>query len=455
MWLPVSKNRWNNGFYNLGAVLPIFSAALFRRVDWIDWSDSNEVQGGFGRNHGIQYALSNSGYQLYGTGLFSGNENAGPGSNMGYFCNASNDGSRANDNANIPAGLVGYNQYLPAGLSATQFATHYAWYMSDAQSNGNNTGWIITPGGPHDVNHNWRGYWRYGKPSTPGAGNFRPAIRRGDSPFTQLAIATEVITGGGDDTLATITLDLAAASRNYQLDFRWGPSAYTINGPVYLLWGHSEDLDKTFGWQVHVGQYRGGEGLIEFIKCAQASDPGMTEYFRVATESQTGDKMALVCICSGLNDRNDSAQTSLGPIGGLPCDTAAGFADNTRGIMDKCITNWVANGFARQNLYFLLWVSNPISNRDDPKLTAYRAVMELVCQQYQNCAAIDTNVILNSYLQCNAAAWYASGGSDTQHLTQTGYEQTSLLVIKSIFKKASGSGGGGTVGTSDSDFMAI
>jgi hypothetical protein len=308
--------------------------------------------------------------------------------------------------------------------------------MSDAQSDANNTGWAIQTGGPHDVNSNWRGYWRYSKVSTAGAGNFQPTIRRGDSPFTQLAIATEVITGAGDDTLATITLDLSAATRNYQLDFRWGPSAYTINGPVYLLWGHSTDLVKTAGWQYNTMTYRGGEGLIEFIKCAQVSSAGMKEYFRCATESQVGNPVGLVCICSGLNDRNDSGQTSLGPIGGLDCATAPGYADNCRGIMDACISNWTANGNRREDLYFLLWASHPISNRDDSQLVGYRGALERVATQYQNCAALDANVLMNSYLQANAASWYALGGEDTLHMSQTGYEQTALLAISQIVRRS-------------------
>jgi hypothetical protein len=68
--------------------------AKYRRVSWFDWSDSNEVQNGKGRNHGIQYALSNSNYQLYDTGLLSGNENVGAGSQIGYFCGSVNNGGR-------------------------------------------------------------------------------------------------------------------------------------------------------------------------------------------------------------------------------------------------------------------------------------------------------------------------------------------------------------------------
>lgn len=431
-----SSRRTNSGFYNglcnIEAIRPIWSASRYRRVDWIELGDSNEVQGGTGRNHGIQYALFTAGHPLYGTGMFSGNENAGSGSSIGYFCTTANDGGRPNDNANCPVDLDVYNKLVVGALSGPQFSTNYYWYMSDAQSTANNTGIVVSTGGPWNVNTDWRGWWRYGLPSTAGTGNFRPAIRRGDSPFTQLGIGTETATGGGDDTLVTQTIDLAAASRDYQLDFRWGPSGYTINGPIFLLWFKAEQTTVTKGWQLSTMIYRGGQGLFEFIQCTQASSDGMVEYFRCATEMQTGNKMALVCINSGLNDQNDAANLSLGPIGGLASDTAAGFADNTRGIMDACISNWVLAGNDKKNLYFLLWVSNPISLRDTTKLVAYRGAMELVSNQYANTAVVSTDVILNSYLQRNAADWYATGGTDTAHLTTTGYEQTSLLCIKAI-----------------------
>lgn len=431
----VDKTLAPQAVVNGSALTPFFSKARTRRVDWIDLGDSNELFGGNGRNHGIQYALRNNGIPLYGTGLFSGNENNGSGSGVGYFCNSTNNGGRPNDNGSPPAGLNAYNQMVVGSLSGPQFFPQVPWILSDAQSDANNTGFTIQLGGPFDVNAAWRGWWRYGT-FTSGSGSFRPSIRRGSAPFTTLISSATIPTGGsGGVGLLTTNLNIVAAARDYNIDFRWEQAGTTLQGPIYALWLHADCLDIPTGIQYSTMVARGGQGLFEYIQCVQASATGVEEFLRCACEAQEGSPTLMICINSGFNDRNDAADLSLGPIGGLPSDTPEGFADNMRGIIIALQDAWDALGYDRSDLYFLMQVSHPISSPDDADLIAYRAACIPITAEYENTASSDLSYFYQP-LNANGVAWYQDNASDRLHMKIAGYEQFSNLWISDLLRGA-------------------
>lgn len=426
--------RRSQGIYNAKAIAPFFHAAKYRRVDWLGQSDSNEVFGGTGRNHGIQYALKTAGYNLYGPGVFSANENNGSGSSAGYFANHSANGARTNDNAACPASVNVFNPFTVGALVGPMFGTSYAWYQNDAQSDASgNNGITINHGSVWNCNLAWNGHFRYSKLTVAeGTGAFRPNIRLGGSPFTILAqSAANITTGDGAYTpLLTETLSISAATRNIDLQFRWHSGAQ--QGPVYLLWQMAESPDVTAGVQYSTMVYRGAQGMLEFATAMTASDTGMDEYLSFCTSRQNNTPMALISINTGLNDRSDDGQLSIGPNAGLDAATPDGYADNCKAIMNKIIARWSALGYPKNNLFFFLWPSHPVSYRDDGELVGYRRVMRQLADTYSNTAALDTDIIMGAYVQRNATTWYNSSGGDTFHMTQTGYEQTSLLCIKAI-----------------------
>ncbi len=434
----LSFNRDNSplGTVNGTALTSFFTKARTRRVDWIDLADSNEVFGGFGRNHGIQYALQNNGFHLYGSGLSSGNENNGFGAQYGYFWFAANNGSRPNNNGSIPAGLNVFNQITVGSLTGPQFYQSYPWSMSDAQSDSTNQGIYLNPGGPIPVTSPLRVWYRYGN-LTSGSGQFQTAVRRQSAPFTQLAVGPVVNTGAsGANDLVTSTLSIPQdLTRNYPIDFRWGSNAFTIQGPVYFLWIHVDATNITAGVQYSTMVSRGGEGLFEFIQCVQASAPGVQEYLRCACEAQTGAPTALICVNSGFNDRNDAANNSLGPVGGLPSNTAAGYADNMRGIIIAIENAWAALGYARSDLYFLLQPSHPLSSPDDADLIGYRNACAGITSEYENTASSNLFTFWPE-LNANAAAWYNDASTDRLHMKAAGYEQFINLWIKDLVRGA-------------------
>jgi lysophospholipase L1-like esterase len=184
--------------------------------------------------------------------------------------------------------------------------------------------------------------------------------------------------------------------------------------------------------------YRGGQGALEFAQALQVNATAAPLFISFSVNGQaSGSETALFCINCGLNDRNDDGQLSVGPIGGLDSATPAGYADNVRAIINAIETAWAGNGYARKNLYFLLQPSHPISVPDDSELVGYRNAVRAIADQYTNTAAQDLNhPYFANALANNAAAWYASGGSDRLHMTQTGYEQLYTLVTRELLYSA-------------------
>jgi hypothetical protein len=410
----------------------------------LDLGDSNEVLGATGRNHGIQYAFQNLGFNLYGPGIYSANEANGGAGGVGYYSGHNGNAGRVMSSV-VPGVLDVYNPYEVAGLTATgpQFSPNYPHNLvagtSDTSANNGFTlyGGPVYPASPFDVNSSWRFRYRYGT-FTSGTGAFRPQVRQGNFPFSLYAQAgSSVSTNTGASGLQTYTLNLGAATRDDLLQVQWYGNGTQVDGPAYLLWQSGDDTAKTAGLQYTSLIGRGGQGLYEYIQCMQKSSAAITEImdFIAGAQNNTVQPMMLFCINSGLNDRNDDGIQSLGPNGTLDCSTPAGYADNMRGIIITIQNAWALNGYPRSNLFFLLQPSHPISNPDDAELIGYRAALSALTSDYQNCAVQNLAYQpLNTTLQANAAAWYNAGGGDTSHMTQTGYEQFCTLWVKELLK---------------------
>jgi hypothetical protein len=420
--------------YRGAAIAPFFRAMAQRRVDWFELSDSNEVFGGTGRNHGIQHGFFTNRIPLYGPGIFSGNENLGVGSAIGYFAQHQANGARTNDNASLPAPLAAYYALSVPVATGGQFQTHYPWYQSDAQSDASNNGIAINFGSVWDTSAAWTGRYIYARlTAAEGAGQIQPNIRLGYAPFTILANGGVITTGSAIDYgLTQLTLQAAAGTRTGDIQFRWHNA--NQQGPVYNLYQTATQDDRTTGVQVHTMVYRGGQGALEYAQALQANATAAPLFISFAVNGQaSGSETALFCINCGLNDRNDDGQLSIGPVGGLDSATPEGYADNVRAILNEIEAAWVGNGYARERLFFLLQPSHPISVPDDSELVGYREAMKAVADEYVNTAMQNLNhPIFANALAANATTWYNTGGADRLHMTQTGYEQFYTLVIRDL-----------------------
>ena len=427
--------------FNKQATQRFWDAMRTRRVDFVDISDSNCLFGGHGRNHGLSYAFSTLGIPIYRTQVFSAAENRNVGSSSGYKSGAINDGGRLNRIGNAPAEL---DMYMPDNGTPTgegQWApSHNYWYLrsGDTYTNGNN-GIVIDADNPVGVNGNLRAWFTYGELADVPGGAIRPAIRRGDSPFTELVNAGLIDPSGKSaNAIKRISLDLAAATRNYPLQVRWQTSNNQIVGPMIQFYQSLENRDTLTGIGVHYLLGRGGQGYVHFLKNLRRSIKATAYFLDEATFMQNvplNQRMIMISLNSGLNDRNITGEPSLGPVGGLASATAAGFADNLEGMILHLRDAWTLIGGDPANLYFTLFDSTPVSNPDEATLISYRNESRRLAAKYQNTCELDLT-LEQPTIETNAAAWYASGGSDRYHMTQTGYEQVMLLAVSRLTQGA-------------------
>lgn len=425
---------------NIAPLKEFILASRRRRTDFLICSDSNTVFGGYGQDHGITRALGQR-FPLYKTGLLSANENYGGGASIGYLFQHANNGGRTQTH---PITIVpSYNDYIPDGQQGFGTA-HCYWHMTDIQSDASNTGMTVYTGGPWDVNAALRYSFTYGTFLTAsGAGAFRPQIRRGDSPFTSLALAGATIDPCAPNAIGLVDydIDLAAATRNYQIDGRFSPSPTPVGGPVFFTWQWFSWPGITTGTSFNVIGYYGGQGLRNMVNYQGVTPAaGWTEYFRQIARAQgTSSPKVCIMISSGLNDRTD-ANPSVGPSPQPTSSSNAGYADNLRGLIELYQDAWGGAGYPSTDIYFLLMCSHPVSSPDDSQLIGYREQCALMTTEYSNVTAIDMSQY-NAQLQANRTTWYNLSGSDTFHMTQTGYEQFYQLIINGIMDEVDGGGG--------------
>lgn len=424
--------------FNRSAVSRFFDAIRTRRVDMIDLADSNSLFSGHGRNHGLGYAVETLGIPVYRTMVASAAENRNVSASNGYKQGHIADGSRLNRIGEAPAALdmLMPDSQTQDGPASGQWAPpHNYWYMKagDTYTNGNN-GMVVDANHPVNVNANLKAWYTYGELTESGAGAINPAIRRGDSPFTELVSAGAFNPAGKTaNEVRRTSLTLAAATRNYPLQLRWHTSNNQITGPMIQFYQSLENTDRPSGFCVHTMVGRGGQGYWHYLKALRRSKAATKLFLDEATFLQNvtmPERMVMISLNSGLNDGNIN-WPSIGPNPQPSSATAAGFADNLEGLILYFRECWAEMGGRMENLFFCLFDSTPISNPDSATLIAYRTESRKLAAKYANTCEVDLT-FEQPTIETNAAAWYNSGGADRNHMTQTGYEQVMLLAMTDL-----------------------
>lgn len=422
MMSPVPKKQ-------IGILQQIKYRMTVGKVDFVGVGDSNQILSGFGWDHGFQYALNALGFPMYATGLISQNENNGSGSGQGYLYNRS--GSLVGAVSGAPADL---DKYLNKGAGAI-FPAYYT-YIADGGSLGSTlaNGLIVTGACPINTAAalQFDGYWGS---FTTGAGVFRPFLRWGESPFTTISDPGAINTNTGAYGIQKVTLTAAAdaARAGKQLEFRFSrPSVQGITGPFFLTYMRARNTERSTGFAYGTLEYRGGQSARTMAyDLQQASNDALTHYFSILRADQgVGNKTIVVCINSGLNDRNENL-ASVGTAALADGDSASAFIDNTRAVVDRIKAIWTLNGWDQSELFWLLQVSHPVSTPDDAELVAYRYALEAYALYLEQAQVIDIAAVV-PYADFIANGWYANPVSDHNHLTQAGYEQVSLRILKAI-----------------------
>lgn len=412
-----------------GATLArIFALMQSQRVDFVGIGDSNQIYSGTGWDHGFQKALIDAGINMYATGLISADESggAGSGTGYGYAFNASiPDATFANTGA--PAALHDFLDKGSGGLNPHK----YGYLASGTITWGTNTGFGID--GTIDPLDNTAALvfdFHYGTFDS-GSGSFACAVRLDVSPYTQLATSSVINTNTGSfgmerETLS-ITADVARSGKN--LAGRWTKVSTDITGPFFGLYMRASNPARTSGFSYHTLNYRGGQSLRTMAyDLQQMSDTALGYFFGECRRLQGSNKAIVICVNSGLNDRNETL-TSVGTGAVSDGDSAAAFTDNFDALKTRIEAIWSDNSWSTDELYWLVFVSPPVSDPDDAELISYRAAIQQYLSSVPQSVAVDLLRYTNE-AEMLAEGWYASGGADRSHLTQSGYEAISAKFLK-------------------------
>ena len=255
--------------------------------------------------------------------------------------------------------------------------------------------------------------------------------------FTELASKT--INNAGTTTTPTIieeTISIAAATREYSI--MWSAEKQgTSPSDRYLL--HSICIDRpeiTSGWGVCQLVYLPGDastsdGLVRFATRLQnVSNEHLTSFLQAARRGFLidGQKPCLLfCVEEGVNSRNDSVN-SVGPSPAAS-NTAAGFEDNLQAIWNRIYQVYALNGWDQSEWSMIVEVS-PQTQADDADLSMFRQAARDFSDLTANCAAVDRTRLVENFAE--AQTYWATGGTDSAHLTVEGYQRYNLRLMQCV-----------------------
>lgn len=402
--------------------------AADRRIDILGIGDSNQLYNAFGWDHGFQYALSNK-FDMYATGMITAKE-VGLGGGVGYGYNfADNDGGVAQNGA--PASSVA-ESYMDGNLTPQA----HGYLASGSITQG--LGLLASrpadfPADPLDIlNSVVKCHFCYGTFDT-GAGEFNAGVRLEASPWTTYDSAT-ISTNTGVEGIAFTELDVTTTPRPDRIESRFAHASQTLTGPFVGYYQRMEIPVRTAGYSYTTMYGLGGASAYDMASAFQAAHDNtiwlnLNEARRLQ-ESAGQEPIVIVMISTGLNDRNETSQPSLGPNPSTDPDSADAYVDNITAIINRVQSVWNAN-FTDGELHFLIIPSHPITP-EDSELVAYRAAIKTYADTVDNVEVLDMTEYVSG-ADFDAWGWYDGGGDE--HLTQKGYEGAATLMRKNYFVK--------------------
>lgn len=409
---------------------PLRAALEAGRVDFVGIGDSNQILSGFGWDHGFQYALLTRGHQAFATGLVSQNEGGGSGAGQGY--GYSRAGSLIGSTTGAPSELQRYYSVGSGGLSPAS-----PTYLADGATTTTTVASGLAVHGDVNLLDNTAALAfdiHFGTfPS--GSGQFRASARIETSPYSGVASNSIRSTNTGGYGMARETLTLSASPARAGLSIAGRPilmNTTGITGPYFNTYYRWRNPARVTGWAYGTLEFRGGQSMRTFaVDFQQASNETLTHYFSTLRDDQgVTQKTIVLCVNGGLNDRNETLP-SVGPAAVSDGDSPEAFVDNFTAIRNRIEAIWALNGWSAEELHWLVFPSHPVSDPDDPELVAYRTALEAYVSTMPQAYFVNLAEI-TSAPEMLAGGWYASGGSDRNHLTQAGYEQLGLRVIEAV-----------------------
>lgn len=424
------------GIYNASQLKKVLSRAITHRLDIVGVYNSEGLQLGNGWDTAIQENL-NPTYGIYGTAAYSFLENKAIGAGVGYW-DSTTASKVVQYIANGGLGTATGNQVTTAAAYMLQ---HMDWsaapladvgpswplHVTAAQALSTPTGLQINESSVIPVNEALTFNWWGVNNAVGNGGNLKPIIRRGNAPFTTLYTSPTLMYEGTEGSIRKETYNLAAATRNYPIEFRthegWNPT--TMSGPLFLTYMRACRTNKTNGIAMTPFYSMGGRSAYDMYMCLNAfPQTSWNHLFDVVCEYQHAQKSqhhALFDIYEGSNQAVETSVAAGAPVQGTPT-----HADNFLWYIQQLVsiieTKWVNSGRQLANIAFRVACSHPVKYAPtEAILVTYRNRLKtgLRFNNQEKRVCLVDYADMYTVNQMNSAGYFLSG--DDYHLTRAGY----------------------------------
>jgi hypothetical protein len=184
----------------------------------------------------------------------------------------------------------------------------------------------------------------------------------------------------------------ASASRDYTVGFI--PYSGGVSGPWCSLFNSVTLSGATSGYSCTPLIALGGKGArTHAITIQNQTNTFLKEVFLALAEhagaTSPSNSPLLIRVCGGANDKAlEAGTTSVGPIGGLTSNTAAGLQDNWQAIINRVHGIYDANSWSKNNLYWL-FVASMESNVAGTDLSFARSAAQNIADANDRTAAVN------------------------------------------------------------------
>ncbi|MFZ4573512.1 MAG: hypothetical protein ACOYN0_03890 [Phycisphaerales bacterium] len=394
---------------------PFWEACRTRRADVLCLGDSNQLHRAAGWDDAVSFVMSEE-FGLYATGLHPLGENEGFGAGIGLGSTTLNTaGGPGCAYAGAPASAVARLDTEVSGL-----APHNYLFVAEGSEvlGGVAAGMTLTAESPLTLAAALRFHVTFATFAGSGPGGFDPGVRVDTVP-PQFLARPGVISTRGEDGVGRAAIDLPAGQRSGSVSLRLAADAQAkVIGPFVGYFARAERPGVERGVSVHTLYGKGGQSARDMALALQsASDQTLVMVLTEATSLQSGPRVAMVRICTGLNDRGEPLG-SLGPEPQTPGGSAGAYADNLHAIVARLEQAWALAGFEPQNLYLVITPSHPVPGADDEPLKLYRRTAEDVARNHPRAASVDLARVV-SVAELEKNSWYVTQG-DYNHLRRDG-----------------------------------
>lgn len=333
----------------------------------------------------------------------------------------------------VAGAASGYRQqvgvaYVANGATIASTSAHWLAYLEPDEV-------LVDTSEAFTVVHRYRTF------ATGGPGAFRPAARRDGQSTIAGGTASAINPVTGSNGNATLTYNIAAASRPWRIVFEpgyWFTQDWV--GPGIVLSTQLIRTGVTTGISSAVWTYQGGLGGVEAAASVmEASDAALAEkiYSHVLSQEMAGQTPALLLQwMHGGNDQNDAGQASWNPDTllrtGVSSATATGAYNNCLAWYRRIRNIWTGTlGYSANRLFLAIGPYHE-TVLNGTLLTQYENAYAGICDLYPNTAWLTRGTEIFDKSTFDLMDWFrdsAGEDSDTAHLRRAGYMAAAMAAV--------------------------